>query len=260
MNALGLSSMFTFSLRQLAQTQQERDQSAERLITGSMVNRASDDPSAIATIAQHETEIYSINKRLDAFAQTEAFLGAKEGGLSVVSELLVDLESLVVNAASTGGQGEGELETLQGQASSIISAIDTIARTTTFKGQSVLSEYTSDFMDEDLSSIAQLMLEDPEKAQEVAAAARDKISTTRAVLGNELNEIDSQREVAMSKLENLSASLSDIQDTDYAKETAELIRAQILESATYRAIEISRESAKQVLGLLESAIQPNANR
>ena len=46
-----------------------------------------------------------------------------------------------------------------------------------------------------------------------------------------------------------------IEDTDYAAETAKLIRSQILESATIKAIEISRESAKQVLGLLENTVQ-----
>ena len=255
MNVFGFSNSFSFGLRQLASTQQDLQTSLERLSTGKRVNRASDDPSAIVPINQHKAEIYSLNKELDSIAQRETFMGAKEGGLSVISDLMIQLESLSIQAANKGGNTEDELQAYQDEARSILSAVDQIAQTTTFKGESVLKEYTSAGLDEELREFVNMLADNPAKAQEIAERAREKVSTTRAAIGNTLNEMDSRKNVIGETLINLNASLSSIEDTDYAAETAKLIRSQILESATIKAIEISRESAKQVLGLLENTLQ-----
>ncbi|MCR9077133.1 MAG: flagellin [bacterium] len=255
MYATGISNMFGFGLRQLAQNQHDIQTSLERLSTGKQVNRAADDPSGIVAIEQHEAEIYSLNKELDAISRHESYLGAKEGGLSVLSDFMIELESIVVQAANSAGNTDDELAALQDEANAIIAGIDNIARTTTFNGQSVMQEYTSTYLDEDLANIADLLASDPEKAQEVAEDARNRVSTTRAAIGGQLKEMDSRKNVIGEQLINLNASLSSIQDTDIAKESAKLVRAQILESATIAAIDISRQSAQQMIGLLENNVQ-----
>jgi len=255
MYASGISHLFTFGLRQLAQNQSDIQTSLERLSTGNAINRASDDPSGMIAIEQHKVEIYSLNKQLDAFAQQEGFLGAKEGGLSVLSDMMIELADLTVRAANTGAQGEGELEAIQVEINSIITGIDQIAQNTTFKGQSVMQEYTSANLDDDLRDLASIVASDPEKAQKIVEQATDQVATTRGAIGNQLKEIDSRRRVIGEQLTNLNASLSSIQDTDYAAESAKLVRSQILEQASIAAIDISRQSATQVLDLLDSSIE-----
>lgn len=255
MYAPGISNMFTFGLRHLAQNQEQLQTSLERLATGKRVNRAADDPSAIIPIENHKAEIYSLNKELDALAQQTGFLGAKEGGLSVVSDLMIELESLAVQAANSAGNSDEELRAYQQQADSILAGIDNIARTTTFKGDSVLKEYTTNALSEGLRSFSSLLADDPSKAQEVAKKAAEKVSTTRGAIGNQLKSIDTRQNVIATNLEGLNASLSSIQDTDYAAETAKLVRSQILESATLAAIDISRQSANQVLDLIKQSTQ-----
>jgi flagellin-like hook-associated protein FlgL len=49
--------------------------------------------------------------------------------------------------------------------------------------------------------------------------------------------------------------LSQIEDADYAKETAELVRSQILEQTTIKAIAIERENAERVLDLITGTQQ-----
>jgi flagellin len=253
----GISSMFTFGLRNLYQVQQERDEATERLATGKRVNSAKDDPSAITPIAEHEAEIYSLNKELDTISRNQAMYGAKEGALSVLSDLLIEFESIVVRTANTGGNSPEELEAFQAEASSILSGINHLANSTTFRGQQILTGFSSASFGEDFNNITELLESDPEKAQEVAMSATKRVSTARAAIGSAIREGDSKRAVIEEELINLNASLSTIQDTDYAKETAKLVRAQILESATIKAIEISRENAKQVLGLIQNTIPPN---
>jgi len=257
MYSYGISSMFSFGLRQLAINQQDMQTSLERLATGKRVNRASDDPSAIVPIENHKAEIYSLNKELDSFARHEAFLGAKEGGLSVLSDMMLDLESLVIQGANLAGNSQEEEDAIRTEINSIISGINQIATTTVFNGQQVMSEYTTAYLDEDLKNIADTLFDhkDPELAQKIAEGAREKVSATRSAIGNQLREIDSKRNVIGEQLINLNASLSSLQDTDYAAESAKLVRAQILEQATIAAIDISRQSATQVLELLEQSIE-----
>ena len=253
MYASGISNLFSFGLRQLAQNQQDIQSSLERLSTGKRVNRASDDPSGVIAIEQHKAEIFSLNKQLDAFARTEGFLGAKEGGLSVVSDLMVELEELVVRGANTAGNSDAEQDAIRDGINAILSGIDRIASSTVFNGQRVMSEFTTARLDDDLKSLADSFLKDPEQAQKIVESARERVSRTRAVIGTELNEIDSRRNIIAEQLTNLNASRSTIEDTDFAAESARLVRSQILESASIAAIDISRQSASQVLDLLESS-------
>jgi len=51
-------------------------------------------------------------------------------------------------------------------------------------------------------------------------------------------------------LENLTASESQIRDTDFAEETAELTRAQILQQAATNVLAISNNNPQSVLQLL----------
>ena len=241
----------------LAQNQEQVAQSYERLATGKRVNRASDDPSAIVPIEQHKTRIYSIESLFKSMARQESYLGAKEGGLSVISDRLIELNSLVVQAANLAGNSQEEKDAIKLEIDSVLDSIDHIAQTTTFNGQNILSEYSTGSISEGLKSLSDLAFSDPEKAQEIAQDGIDSIVLKRAAIGNQLNTIESDRRVLSDELINLTDSLSSLEDTDYAAESAKLIRAQILEQAAILAIDVQRQSAKQVLTLLENATKIN---
>ncbi len=250
---IGSFANFNFGIGALAQNQEQGTESFERLATGKQINRPSDDPSGMIAAEQHKVRVYSIESQLKTFNQTESYLGAKEGGLSVINEKVIELNELVIRAANKEGNTDEEQDALALEINSVLGSIDTIAQTTTFKGRSVLSEYTSGSIAEGLGALATLAFEDPEAAQVLAQESVDKIARTRGAIGNQLNEIDAQRSLLSEELINLTGSLSSIEDTDFAAEAAKLVRAQILEQASIMAIDINRQSAQQVLGLLKSA-------
>jgi len=252
---IGRFANYNFGIRALAQHQDQTAESLEKLSTGKAINRASDDPAGMVAAEGFKVRIYSINAELKAFNQTESYLGAKEGGLSVINEKTIELNELVVRAANTSGNSTQEQDALKLQISSVLSSMDTIAQTTTFKGRTVLSEYTTGSIADGLGSLATLAFEDPEDAQRIAQEGVDRIARTRGAIGNELKEIDSKRSALNDELINLTGSLSSIEDTDYAAEAAKLVRSQILEQASVMAIDINRQSAQQVLGLLKDATQ-----
>lgn len=79
----------------------------------------------------------------------------------------------------------------------------------------------------------------------------DQINTSRADLGAAQNRFTSVITNLQTNSENLSASRSRIQDTDYAKETAEMTRTQILQQAGTAMLAQAKSAPQSVLSLLQ---------
>ncbi len=88
-------------------------------------------------------------------------------------------------------------------------------------------------------------------AQSVVLAAIDQVSKLRGRLGAfQGNVVQSTIRSLNIAFENTTAAESLIRDTDFAKETAELTRAQILVSASSNALSLSNATSQNVLALL----------
>jgi flagellin len=81
-------------------------------------------------------------------------------------------------------------------------------------------------------------------------AALDYVSAQRATLGSQLSRLDSVVGSLQVAVETGSASRSRIMDTDYAAETAELTRAQILQQAGTAMVAQANALPRNVLSLL----------
>ena len=89
------------------------------------------------------------------------------------------------------------------------------------------------------------------KAMNAVDAALKTINSSRADLGAVQNRFTSVVANLQTSSENLSASRSRIRDTDYAKETAELTRTQILQQAGTAMLAQANSSSQSVLSLLQ---------
>ncbi len=81
-------------------------------------------------------------------------------------------------------------------------------------------------------------------------AALSTVSSSRATLGAVQNRFSSTIENLQTMSENLSASRSRIQDADFAQETANLSRAQVLQQAGTAMVAQANQMPQQVLTLL----------
>ena len=81
-------------------------------------------------------------------------------------------------------------------------------------------------------------------------AALTQVSSQRAELGALQNRFGSVIQSLQTSSENLSASRSRIRDADYAKETAELTRTQILQQAGTAMLAQANQLPQNVLSLL----------
>ncbi len=89
-----------------------------------------------------------------------------------------------------------------------------------------------------------------QQALEVVDKALESINNTRADLGAIQNRFTSVVANLQTSTENLSASRSRIKDTDFAKETAELTRTQILQQAGTAMLAQANQVPQGVLSLL----------
>jgi flagellin len=80
--------------------------------------------------------------------------------------------------------------------------------------------------------------------------ALTSVNSSRATIGAINSRFDSVISNLRSTTENLSASRSRIQDTDFAQETARLTRAQVLQQAGVAMLAQANASPQQVLSLL----------
>ncbi len=90
-----------------------------------------------------------------------------------------------------------------------------------------------------------------QKALEIVDKALESVNSVRADLGAIQNRFTSVVANLQTSSENLSASRSRIRDTDFAKETAELTRTQILQQAGTAMLAQANQVPQNVLSLLQ---------
>jgi flagellin len=105
---------------------------------------------------------------------------------------------------------------------------------------------TSTLKDLDISTFS-----GAQKALEIVDKALTAVNSSRADMGAVQNRFTSTIANLSSTSENLSASRSRIRDTDYAKETAELTRTQILQQAGTAMLAQAKSVPQNVLSLLQ---------
>lgn len=265
-------------LRWLDRHSADISKAIERLATGKRINRASDDPAGAIAAEKLGAEHAMLEKQLTAMELRSKRLSALDGGLSVVSDLLVELQFLVTKSANTGGLSESERKANQVEADSILKTLDHLQITTVFDGEQILAGVINNLggvwteeppePGEDGSTGPSgwkllgidairdggkfnLINGDLEKAQEAVTGAIKAIAGRRAAAGAVMREIEVEQRAIGVQLENIAGARSAIMDTDYAREVGSLVRSQVLQQAAVFAVMTARKiSAQNALALL----------
>jgi flagellin len=125
--------------RVLKNNNSELNTSLERLSTGLSINSGKDNPAGLIASENLRSEKAGITQAIDNAGRASNIIGTAEGGLSEVSNLLVELQSLVSQASNTGGLSKEEISANQLQVDSILSTINRIAQSTAFQGTKLLN-------------------------------------------------------------------------------------------------------------------------
>lgn len=118
----------------------------ERLSSGLRINRGKDAPAGLIASETLRSEIQGIRQAVDNTSRANNVINTAEGALSEVSALLLELQSLTLEAANRGALSAQEIEANQLQVDSILNSINRISNTTQFNGIKLLNgslDYTT---------------------------------------------------------------------------------------------------------------------
>ncbi len=261
--------------RSLGNVNGQKVSSMEKLASGSRINKAGDDAAGLAISEKLKAGIRGTMQAKRNAGDGISMIQTAEGGLNEVSNILVRLRELSVQAASdTVGDTERKFTDLEFQ--SLTEEVNRIAESTKFNGKNLLNG-TGDKMDVQIGihnqegldrisfdpsstsattesiGISGLSVGSKEGAQgnlEVLDEAITKISGNRATLGALQNRLQSTISNLEVSNENLSSANSRIRDTDVAQETAELARTGILSQSATSVLAQANQSNQGALRLI----------
>ena len=244
------------SQRSLNSVNKIKSKAMERLASGNRINKAADDAAGLAISEKLKANIRGGVQASRNASDGISLIQTAEGGLSEVSNILIRLRELSIQAASdTIGNSEREFADLEYQ--HLTKEVDRISQTTRFNGKSLLNGEgeTLDFqigvLNDPLNDRLQYSPQDANATGSAlgidgtgvalkgdAQTNLDKIdgainivNANRASFGAIQNRLTSTISNLEVSVENLSAANSRIRDTDVAVESSNLAKGNILSSS-----------------------------
>lgn len=266
--------------RNLHGTRMGMNKSLERLSSGQRINRAGDDAAGLAISENLKAQIRGLGQAERNAEDGISLVQIAEGALGEVSNILIRLRELAVQAASDT-IGPTERKFLNVEFEQLTSEVDRIANSTEFNRVPLLNgtgavfdiqigtrnDPISDRLTFDASSadvnVAALGLNLASVADKISSQnslssidqAIVSVSGIRADFGALQNRLQSTVNNIQVSVENLSAANSRVRDTDIAAETAELTKQNILMQAGVSVLAQANASTRGALGLIQAASQ-----
>ena len=262
------------SQRQLNSTNSALGTAMERLSSGLRVNTSKDDAAGLAIASRMETQVRGMNIATRNASDAISLVQTAEGAIGKVSDMLQRMRELAVQAANaTNNTGDrGNLDSEFQQLSAEVTR--TIANTR-FNGSAILagdagtSSYQVGANSADRVDVITTNLDSASQignvigggitttgAASTAMANIDEaltlVNTQRAMYGAVQNRFEAMIQVLQVNAENTSAAKGRIMDADFAIETANLSRSQILQQAASAMVAQANAMPQQVLQLLRS--------
>jgi flagellin len=263
------------AMRTLASTKQALDGSLERLASGSRINRAGDDAAGLAISENLRAQIRGLRQAKRNAQDGISLVQVTEGGLNEVSNMIIRLRELAIQAASdTIGDQERKFTDREFQA--LKSEIQRIAESTNYNGNPLLNgkagifeiqignhnnpmtdriAYNAQNADVTLEALGLMgeAVSTKMGAQTTLSTLDDalmKVNSVRADLGAVQNRLQSTINSISVSDENLSAANSRIRDADLAQEVSDMTKNNILMQSGISVLGQANQSAQAALKLL----------
>ncbi len=266
--------------RNLGLTRLKMNGAMEKLSSGQRINRAGDDAAGLAISENLKAQVKGLGQAQRNAEDGVSLVQIAEGSLGEVSNILIRLRELSVQAASDTIGGT-ERKFLNVEFEQLTSEVDRIANSTEFNRVPLLNgtgavfdiqigtrnDPISDRLTFDASSadvnIAALGLNLASVSDKISAQnsltsidqAIISVSGIRADFGALQNRLQSTVNNIQVSIENLSAANSRVRDTDVAAETAELTKQNILMQAGTSVLSQANSSTNNALQLIKAASQ-----
>ena len=266
--------------RNLANSSKSLDTSYTRLASGLRINSAKDDAAGLQISNRLTSQINGLDQGNRNANDGISMAQTAEGAMDEVTGMLQRIRTLAQQSAN-GTNSQDDRNALQAEVDQLGKEIDRISTDTTFAGTKLLAAdgvafdfqvgadanqkigFTLDKMDVDgiaakagaaaTFKSTKIDITDATKAQAVLGDA-DKmlkvVDSKRAELGAVQNRLDSTIRNQANISENVSAARSRIRDADFATETANMTKQNILQQAASSILAQANQRPQSALSLL----------
>ena len=265
----------TLTANALSRNDRAATQAMERLSTGLKINSAADDAAGMAMANTMTAQIKGLNMAVKNANDAIAMIQTADGAAIEIGDMLQRMRELAVQAANGTLDGSTDQDQLDLEYQQLITEIGRVGDNTQWNGSNLIDDsagssgtvtyqigadasqtMTVDFGD--LSDDGDLGLTgDIQDITNATAAisnidtALTALNTQRATYGAAINRLEHTVDNLSNIAMNTEASLSRIQDADYAAETTELSRTQIVAQAGTAMLAQANQQAQSVLALLK---------
>ncbi|MBP8132669.1 MAG: flagellin FliC [Zoogloea sp.] len=265
-NAMSLNAQ-----RNLSTSQASLATSVQRLSSGLRVNSAKDDAAGLAIADRMNSQAKGFDVAIRNANDGISMAQTAESAMQAVTDNLQRMRELAVQS-SNGTYTSGDRANLNTEYQQLSQEINRVVSGTTFNGQSILNGTTDTTFqvgagiattDQITVSAASVSLSGVSAGGSVSANSTasaaiadidtqlNALNTARATWGAVQNRFSSVVQTLQVASENAQASRGRIMDADFAKETANMTRGQILQQAGTAMVAQANSMPNNVLSLLK---------
>ena len=266
-----------FAAKAAKSTNNDLNTAFERLSSGSRINFAKDDAAGQGISTRLAAEITSLDMASRNASDAQSMIDTAEGALQETSNLLLRMRELAVQSAN-GTLAQSDRDALDAEFQALEAEITRIDANTSWAGITLFDGNSKTFqvgtkagganyLEHTIADIAPGTIIDqinPGSAQDADILTQAKaqltitevdeaigrVSAERGKLGAVSNRLSSTMANLDQVAVNLSASQGRIQDADFAAETSNLAKGQILQQAATAMLAQANASKQTVLALV----------
>jgi len=263
--------------RALQSTDGSLSTSMKRLSTGLRINSAKDDSAGLAIAERMTSQVRGMTVASRNANDAISLAQTAEGSLGKVGESLQRMRELAVQSANSTND-TSDRANLNEEYTALATEVSRVLEGTKFNGKSLLNSAATDMAfqigaDTDSTDRITVALRDMTAGTGMSAAitgtaasistvdaslatisnldaAIDEVTSARSNLGSVQNRFESVVANLATSQENITAARGRITDADFAVESANLSRAQVLSQAGTTMLAQANQQPQQVLSLL----------
>jgi flagellin len=258
----------SFAANAAKQTQSDLNSAMEKLSTGKRINFAKDDAAGVAIAMRLDAEVSGLAVASRNASDGQALIDTADGALKETHNALIRMRELAVQAQN-GTLQASDKTALGLEFDALEAEITRISANTTWAGTKILdgtygttgisfrvgtseniTHKIADMTATGLSLAASAVTVDASATIGALDTAIAKVSEERAGLGAISNRLDSTVTNLDQIRVNLTASKGRIEDADFAQETGNLAKGQILQQAATAMLAQANASKQNVLALI----------
>ena len=246
----------------------------ERLSTGKRINTSSDDAAGLAIATDLNSRVSGLNQAVRNVNDGISMVQIVEGAYDEVTTILQRMRDMAVQA-NNGSLTSAEVGYLNTEHTKLVSALDSALDQAKFSNKDLVSaagasgtvviqtgsgtadtttitlHHANTNSASGLGVSSATLMSTASTALSTIDTALSRVASVRAVLGAEQSQLESTVRNLSNVAENTAAAAGRIMDTDYAAETANLTKAQILQQAATSVLAQANAQPQSVLALLQ---------